>query len=222
MQSESYKMDFHRQLGILDPSTVKERVMVIGAGGIGSPTVLCLSKMGISNISVYDFDSVEVHNRPNQVYRRQDIGKPKVDALQDICESFSDVVIEAHNQKVTPDWKPSGIIVMAVDSITTRTELWKAVRYNSACPLLVDARMGGEVGKVITVRPTNRTDVQYYESTLHSEEVAVNTPCTERAIMYNVFIISGVICSMIKKFSRGEKLTPQVLVDCAATLVAEF
>ena len=57
-----------RQLEIAYPSQFKDRpITVIGAGGIGAATVVALAKTGFENITVYDFDTVEQHNLPNQL-----------------------------------------------------------------------------------------------------------------------------------------------------------
>jgi shikimate 5-dehydrogenase len=59
---------FLRQLDIADPSKFKDKpVTVIGAGEIGAATVVALAKTGFENITVYDFDTVEEHNFPNQL-----------------------------------------------------------------------------------------------------------------------------------------------------------
>ncbi len=90
---------YHRQLDILDPKLMSVPVVVIGAGATGSFAALSLAKMGVRNITVYDFDTVEEHNLPNQFYRQCDIGKPKVIALQEIIAQFEGIQITAKNEK---------------------------------------------------------------------------------------------------------------------------
>src|SRR3954469_26048634 len=71
-----------RQLDIADPDRLSGvPVTIIGAGGIGSFTGQFLAKMGVTDLTVYDFDSVEDHNLPNQLYPVEALGTPKSKAL---------------------------------------------------------------------------------------------------------------------------------------------
>ena len=81
---------YHRQLDILDPKSMDVPVTIIGAGATGSFTALSLAKMGIRNITIYDFDTVEEHNLPNQFYRQCDLGKRKVEALREAGAAVAD------------------------------------------------------------------------------------------------------------------------------------
>jgi molybdopterin/thiamine biosynthesis adenylyltransferase/rhodanese-related sulfurtransferase len=56
----------------------KANVVVIGAGGLGCPCLQYLAGSGIGNISIIDFDTVDVSNLHRQIlYNIKDIGKPK-------------------------------------------------------------------------------------------------------------------------------------------------
>jgi adenylyltransferase/sulfurtransferase len=53
-------------------------VAMVGAGGIGSPTLRLLTSLGFGTIRIIDGDSVELHNLQRQnIYNTEDIGKPK-------------------------------------------------------------------------------------------------------------------------------------------------
>ncbi|RKX36142.1 MAG: molybdenum cofactor biosynthesis protein MoeB [Verrucomicrobia bacterium] len=57
------------------------RVLVIGAGGLGSPVALYLAAAGVGTIGLADFDRVEAHNLQRQIlHRDQDIGRPKIES----------------------------------------------------------------------------------------------------------------------------------------------
>src|SRR5690349_20852638 len=56
-------------------------IAVVGAGGLGSPTVLALAAAGIGTLTVIDDDRVEASNLQRQVMHRViDVGSPKVDS----------------------------------------------------------------------------------------------------------------------------------------------
>lgn len=207
-------MDFHRQLGILSPQDLEDvSVTVIGVGGIGSPTALALSKMGVEKITIYDDDTVEDHNLPNQMYRISDIGKSKVEATRDICRDFSGNGLMVAVPERFGERTATGIVVSGVDSMKSRYDIWKQIKYNIHVPLYIDARMGAEVCIIHTVKPIDPDDVRWYESTLFPDEKSSEEKCTEKAIIYNTFVISGLIASQIKKYARAQPFAREIVMD---------
>jgi molybdopterin/thiamine biosynthesis adenylyltransferase/rhodanese-related sulfurtransferase len=62
----------------------RARVLVVGAGGLGSPALLYLAAAGVGTIGVVDADSVDVTNLQRQVVHGDaDVGRPKVDSARD-------------------------------------------------------------------------------------------------------------------------------------------
>lgn len=209
-------MDFWRQFDIVRPTEdLAFPISVIGCGGIGSPTTLALAKMGCADITVYDDDSVENHNLPNQIYKLSDIGKTKVESLAASVQEFTGAKLKIVAERVGPASRLEGAIVSGVDSMTARQEIWKAVKFKPAISLYVDARMGAEVCRIYSVRPTNPADVKAYESTLYHDGQAQELPCTGRAIIYNVFMIASLVANQVKKFARGEKFPREIIFDLA-------
>ena len=78
------RIDYWRQLDIFDPMKFNAPVVIIGAGALGGWVANVLTKSGVRDLTVYDFDKVEEHNLPNQPYGIVDIGKLKVIALQEL------------------------------------------------------------------------------------------------------------------------------------------
>src|ERR1700759_2582612 len=57
------------------------RVLVIGAGGLGSPLILYLAAAGVGTIGVVDFDTVSLSNLQRQIaYRTEDVGRLKTES----------------------------------------------------------------------------------------------------------------------------------------------
>ena len=70
------------------------RVLVIGAGGLGSPTILYLAAAGVGTIGIVDFDTVEVSNLQRQViHGTGDIGRTKLDSARDSVAALNPLVI---------------------------------------------------------------------------------------------------------------------------------
>lgn len=206
-------IDFWRQIDIISPSKLKISITIIGAGGIGSPTVLGLAKMGCSQITVYDDDKVENHNLPNQLYRVTDIGQPKVIALKGIVNEFTDVEIRAIQERIKEKKEFSGIVITAVDSMSSRKEIWQSIIWQPAIELYIDARMGGEVVRIYTIRPCDPDDVEFYKKSLYSDEEAVELPCTAQTIIYSVFLTASLICNQVKHLVKREEISKEIVFD---------
>lgn len=202
--------DYTRQIDLLDPSKVKTPFTIIGAGSVGSFTALSLAKMGIQDITVYDADTVEEHNIPNQFYRMEDIGRPKVIALKDIIHGFTGVEIKPVAE-LYKDQGLKGIVISAVDSMKARKEIWRRIKGNVQVDLYIDARMGAEVAQLYSIFPIE--DIKLYQKSLHSQREALQEPCTRRAIIYTVLGISSFISSQVKKFLGGESIRKELTID---------
>ena len=79
-------------------SLLEAKVLIIGAGGLGSPVAVYLALAGIGTLGIVDFDTVEMSNLQRQIlHHEHDIGKPKVlSAQQTVAEYNSDVKVVAH------------------------------------------------------------------------------------------------------------------------------
>ena len=92
--------DFWRQLDIISPREMeKTEVTIIGAGGIGSPAAITLSKMGIPKLKLMDDDTDTPYNLPSTFFRLTDPGKMKIDALSEIVALFSGTKVESVPEK---------------------------------------------------------------------------------------------------------------------------
>lgn len=69
------------------------KVLVIGAGGLGSPTLLYLAAAGVGTIGIVEFDAVEESNLQRQVvHGRSDVGRPKAHSARDSILEINDRV----------------------------------------------------------------------------------------------------------------------------------
>jgi len=81
------------------------KVLIIGAGGLGSPVAVYLALAGVGTIGIVDFDVVEISNLQRQILHRQsDIGKSKVlSAQESLAEYNSDVKVVGHEAPLTSE-----------------------------------------------------------------------------------------------------------------------
>lgn len=81
------------------------RVLVVGAGGLGSPVGLYLAAAGVGTIGVIDGDRVDLSNLQRQViHRTDDIGRPKVESSKERMLALNpNVVVETHEMRLTAE-----------------------------------------------------------------------------------------------------------------------
>lgn len=81
------------------------RVAVVGAGGLGSPTLAYLAAAGVGHLTVIDDDVVDATNLQRQVIHRDDaVGTPKVDSAADFVHGLNpDVTVEVRHTRITAD-----------------------------------------------------------------------------------------------------------------------
>lgn len=172
-------IDTTRHVEIFSPDSFgSRRIDVIGAGASGSRIVLSLAKLGIENIHVYDFDSVEAHNIANQAYSQSDIGRPKVEALQALVKEHTGMDIAIHNERVDGSQRLGEVVFLLTDTMASRKEIWqKAIRYKATTKLMIETRMGVDQGRVYTINPTRPAHVKGWEETLYDDDVAEVSAC---------------------------------------------
>ncbi|HEX6486062.1 MAG TPA: adenylyltransferase/sulfurtransferase MoeZ [Nocardioidaceae bacterium] len=103
------------------------KVLVIGAGGLGSPALLYLAAAGVGTIGIADFDVVDESNLQRQVIHGQsDIGKSKaLSAKESVAEVNPYVNVVLHEERLDNDnvmgiFEQYDLIVDGTDNFATR------------------------------------------------------------------------------------------------------
>jgi adenylyltransferase/sulfurtransferase len=103
-QLERYKR--HLSLDGVGPAgqekLLASRVLLIGAGGLGSPAALYLAAAGVGTLGLVDFDRVDASNLQRQVlYGTPDVGRPKLEAAEQRLRALNpDVRVALHAEKL--------------------------------------------------------------------------------------------------------------------------
>jgi len=102
-------------------------VLVVGAGGLGSPVLLYLAGAGVGRIGIIDGDTVAVHNLHRQVlFKNEDIGGRKAEcAAREIVARFPDCRVDIFTQLLTPEnarevVDPYTLVIDGTDNFATR------------------------------------------------------------------------------------------------------
>lgn len=214
------EQEFRRQIGLFDPSRYQDkRVLIVGTGAVGSFTALSLAKMGINNITVYDDDTIESHNLPNQFYPMDSIGNSKVNTLREMIALFTNGQILTNAERFTEQHTINeDYVLVLTDSMESRKIVWEKAKATEGIQYFIDARMGGEFMKIYTVKPYNSLDIEFYESFWHPDSESVNIPCTERSIIYNVLVVAGLVTNQLKKCIVGQMPKREILFDLESVM----
>jgi molybdopterin/thiamine biosynthesis adenylyltransferase len=134
------------------------KVVMVGAGGLGSPVGYYLTAAGVGHLSIIDSDVVELSNLQRQIaHRTERVGMPKVLSAKETFEALNpDVKVLAIQERVTQDnienlISNSDIVVDCSDNFATRFLV------NDACVLSKRRLVSGAIlrfeGQLTTVIP---------------------------------------------------------------------
>lgn len=127
-----------REIGVKGQKKIKAaRVLIIGAGALGSPVALYLGAAGVGTIGIADFDEVSIGNLQSQIiHGTRDINRPKVASAKDSIRIVNPLVrVETYHIKLEAENIEA--IIEDFDVIVDATDNY-AARYliNDACVLL--------------------------------------------------------------------------------------
>lgn len=175
---------------------------VIGVGAIGRQVAIQLASIGTPRIQLVDFDHVDLSNTTTQGYRQSEIGVSKVVACSRAVSEIDPMTeVTMIEDRFRPRQEISDAVFCCVDSITSRTAIWKSVEGRAA--FWADGRMLGEVLRVLAV--TNGGTATHYSSTLFAASEAQQGTCTSRSTIYAASIAAGL---MVHQFTRWLRNIP--------------
>ncbi|WP_289742455.1 HesA/MoeB/ThiF family protein [Muribaculum intestinale] len=198
------------------------RVLVVGAGGLGSPVCLYLAAAGVGTIGIVDADTVSLSNLQRQIiHHTSDIGRPKVESAAVKMKAINPHVnVVAVGEMLTPGNASSfvegyDIVVDCTDNFDTR------LLVNDTCVALGTPMVYGAVqrmaGQIFTYLPGGADYRAWFGCRPPSQE----QPCSVNGVMNTVVGVIGTLqaTEVIKYLSHaGDLLDCRLLMFDAVTM----
>jgi len=125
---------------------IQSKVLIIGAGGLGSPSAVYLSLAGVGTVGLVDFDVVELSNLQRQIlHHTGDVGRPKVQSGHDNLKAYNpEVNIVMHDTRLESEnamdiISQYDLVINGADNFATRYLV------NDACYLLNKPLVDGSI-----------------------------------------------------------------------------
>lgn len=163
-----------RQRPFLQPITLAriraENVTIFGAGGAGRQLALQLVSLGITKITVVDPTRVIRRHLASEGYRADDVGRPKVDCLGDVCHQAQPLLDYAGLPVPYRTGDAFGTSVFCcASSMSERKQVWSKVQ--GTCRFLCDVRLDGETLRILTA--SDESSRRRFATTLAREAAKV-------------------------------------------------
>ena len=213
--------DYSRQINILNPEEFNKRINIIGVGATGSWMSLALAKMGLSNLHLYDFDTVGEHNLPNQMFGIRDINRNKALSMRNIIKMLTGFVIKAKDEKIEGDTPLQGIVFMLTDTMKSRKDIYyKAIKNNPKVELLIETRMDLRGGRIYVIDPSNREHIKKYEETLYGDDEAEVSACgVSQTVLPTALGITSHAIWKLLDYINGELVYNETILDFSNEIV---
>lgn len=223
-------MDLSKSYDFFQPEKDDARIHIVGCGSVGSTIAENLARCGVTKMTLWDFDKVEAHNIVNQMFRQQDVGKLKVEALKDILSDINPDIID--DVELKPDgWRGklmSGYIFLCVDSIELRREIVEKHMDSPYVKAVFDFRTLLESAQHYAA---DWSDYKMKKDLLKSmqfshEEAAVETPVSACGVTLGVATTVRAVCAIgvanFIRFSKGQGIKKFMNIDLSTFMLDAF
>ena len=181
------------------------KVLVIGAGGLGSPVLLYLAAAGVGTLGVVDDDVVDLSNLQRQViHSTASIGRPKVESAGDTLGAINpDVRLIAHNERI--DARNALALISGYDLVADGSDNFPTrFLLNDACYFARKPLVSGAIlrfdGQVATFKAYESGDNPCYRCIFREAPPPGQIPsCAEAGVL-------GALCGMIGSLQATEIL----------------
>jgi len=208
-----------REVGGTGQAKIKAaKVLVVGAGGLGSPVILYLAAAGVGTIGIVDFDAVSLSNLQRQIaHHTADIGRLKTDSARDSANAINpNVKIESFKTKLTPENAAeiiAGFDIVADGSDNFETRFLIADTCHALKKTLVSAAVTEFAGQLATFHPQGQPCYRCFIPEAPPQGTV--RPCTEAGVLGAAAGVMGSLQALeiLKEITgAGETLAGKLLI----------
>ena len=192
----------------------KKTIILAGVGGIGSYVGFLLARMKPTALFIYDPDIVETVNMSGQLYSREDVGNPKVNALSDMISKYCDYnSVFAVSERFDESNDASDIMICGFDNMAARKlffEKWlnyvksKSEEERANC-LYIDGRLAAEEFQVLCIKGDDEFNITRYKNEfLFSDAEADATVCSYKQTTFMANMIASVMVNLFVNFVANQ------------------
>lgn len=206
--------------GLGQAALLNARVLVVGAGGLGSPVLMYLAAAGVGTLGVIDFDEVSLSNLQRQIiHSTDDVGSKKTESAAATIASLNpDVRVVKHDEKLSAD--NAMAIIAEYDLVADGSDTF-STRFlvNDACYLggktLVSAAVGRFDGQLATYK-AHAGDFPCYRCIFPAPPPDGTVPsCAEAGVMGALTGVMGTlqVTEIIKEIVQtGQSMAGRLLI----------
>ncbi|MEQ8288625.1 MAG: molybdopterin-synthase adenylyltransferase MoeB [Gammaproteobacteria bacterium] len=172
------------------------RVLIIGLGGLGSPSSMYLASAGVGHLVLVDFDKVDLSNLQRQiVHSTPNLDRPKTDSARERLQALNpEILIETidhalDEQELIKQAELADVIIDASDNFQTRFAI-NSASVKTKTPLVSGAAIRFE-GQISVFDPRDEQSPCY--RCLYSDDVAAQETCTANGVIAPLLGIIGSI-----------------------------
>jgi hypothetical protein len=194
-------MTLSRQALIVPEHIQHLKVLMIGAGSIGSMTASMLLRMGVKNLTVYDRDTVSIENIGPSIYGLNDLTKTKTASLHDLLLTATGISITTKNRFYTSQRETADVVIVTVDSMEARRFIWERQQI-AGWRMWIDARMGFDQCSTTVCFSDNPKSTEFYSRSI--ARAGAPLPCGQKATAFiSGGIVVGFIGTVLTRWIRG-------------------
>lgn len=214
-------MDLSKSYDFFQPEKDDARIHIVGCGSVGSTLAENLARCGVTKMTLWDFDTVEAHNIVNQMFRQQDVGKLKVEALGDILMDINPEIKDSIELK-PKGWEGklmSGYIFLCVDNIELRRTIVEKHMDSPYVKAVFDFRTLLESAQHYAADWSNYKMKQDLLKSMQfsHEEAAEETPVSACGVTLGVATTVRLVCALgvdnYINFVKGNGIKKLIMID---------
>lgn len=220
-------MNLNKSRDFFDPDKFDENIHIIGCGAVGSTVAENLARLGIKELTLWDFDDVEEHNIANQMFFINQINKPKMDAVEETCKTINPE-ISIKKKGIYTDEILSGYLFICPDSIKVRRAILETNLGNPNILGVFEGRMRLTDAQHFASSWTTLDKKKALLNTMNftDDEAAADTPVsacgTALSVNFTVRCLVSLMVANFVKFILTGELQKMITLDLSTFVIDAF